>query len=258
MQQINQQFNKIFCITGWLKYIPFAERPSDEHKFWAVFAVYDESTPYLEFYQKRQWHMSNLPLTDGPVSKHSLQNCRHICSIITTLENHFEFNIKLDTYVIRLAAERDEVMFDWINILKTKLISLGVLLPTENVYSTCPKESEPTELYETISFAQSSSQLTIESSASQNQTLLPPLEEGPPPYEQIFLQSESSQQQNSQRSLSFRESQVEILRNEISMPSLYLKVKCNSCFQLNKKYNFSFAPIGSKEGLQCDCFCRCE
>lgn len=194
--------------------------------------MYDESTPYLEFYQKRQWHMTNLPLTDGPVSKHSLQSCRHICSIITPLENHFEFNIKLDTYVIRLAAERDEVMFDWISILKTKLISMGILLPTENVYSTGPKESETAELYETISFGYSESipqnqrQLTVESSPSSNELLLPPLEEGPPPYEQIFLQSSSgSQQQNTQRPLSFRESQVAKLRNEMSMASLYLKVR---------------------------------
>lgn len=241
--------NRDVLRAGWLKYIPFAERPSDEHKFWAVFAVYDESTPYLEFYQKRQWHMTNLPLTDGPVSKHSLQNCRHISSVITPNESHFEFNIKLDTHVIRLSAERDEVMFDWINILKTKLILMGILIPTENVYSQSPfPASQPSPshpghseaidsnvLYETISFgnlesiSQNLSHLSLENGSSPNR-VLPLPEEGPPPYEQIFVQSGSSQHQNNnQRPVSFRESQVEILRNEIIMPALSLKARKKDC-----------------------------
>ena len=74
-----------------------------------MFAVFDNTTPYLEFYQKRQ--MAINIYSDGPVSKHSLQNCRHVSSVITPNGSHFEFTITLDTHSIRYEFSIDIFYF---------------------------------------------------------------------------------------------------------------------------------------------------
>lgn len=252
------RWNYHFFVTGWLKYIPFAERASlqslvvDEHKFWVVFAVYDGATPYLEFYKKRQ--NFTLEPIDGPVSKHSLIGCQHISTVISPMGNysssnqHYEFMVTLSTHIIRLASDTNEVMFDWIDILKTKLISMNILKPTENLYTkppvlgtslfnNCntqtnvlhrqlPAEPGINQLYESIfnpnSIVNNFEQLSLQSNV--------PLDEGPPPYIDVLIRSETNQNENQNGqegniqatsvqsfSITFREAQVDKLRKEMEM-----------------------------------------
>lgn len=193
---------------------------SDDHKFWVVFALYEGTVPYLEFYQNRQ-NVTNLNVSsDGPVSKHNLLTCRHICPVIThnRNENPNEFTIALDTHVIRLAADTQEVMFDWIDSLKSKLIFLNILKSSENFYSKSPTFSHPNntdelndsdnnELYEPIfQVTRNLQQISLNRTSPRI-----PDDEGPPPYECIFNNSENS----SRAPISFREAQVEKLKKEM-------------------------------------------
>ncbi|CAG2115085.1 unnamed protein product, partial [Medioppia subpectinata] len=95
----NNEFVRDVQKAGWLRYLPFAERPStsagvEEHRFWVVFAVHNECRPYLEFYQKRQitgTHINAHPNETQcpPVSTHSLHRCQHIAPAITCGDKPF-------------------------------------------------------------------------------------------------------------------------------------------------------------------------
>ncbi|KAF7492582.1 hypothetical protein SSS_03992 [Sarcoptes scabiei] len=251
--------------AGWLRYIPFAEKysQSNEYRFWVVFAVYGSKTPYLEFYKQRHRNLnqidSNQTLSDGPVSKHSLFNCRHIASVIeSNQQRHNEFSITLETHVIRLAADSHEVMLDWINSLKTKLISMKILQPSENLYSDCPPASSSTtsnptiyrqstginsinqfeprilrptstannatseELYEPIFEISNAVQ-----SLSLNRAQSIPQDEGPPPYECIFNGSNNLEEI---ARFSFRESQVDKFKKEMEqINGISLKIRKKDC-----------------------------
>ncbi|XP_027204852.2 uncharacterized protein LOC113798497 isoform X1 [Dermatophagoides pteronyssinus] len=243
--------------AGWLKYIPFAEKysSSDDHKFWVVFAVYGSQTPYLEFYQKRQLNHQQQPQSDGPVSKHSLLNCRHINAVIETNsdERHNEFSITLSTHVIRLAADTDEVMWDWIGSLRTKLIEMKILQPTENFYSKSPilpprrpiinnsdtqniVQNSSDELYEPIFNITNEIQRM---SMNQNSTMMiMPADEGPPPYECIFTNNPTTSHNINQSGNggivhrpSFREMQVEKFQKEMQqLNGVTLKVRKKDCY----------------------------
>lgn len=249
------QQNRDVQRAGWLKYIPFAEKYSstDEHKFWVVFAIYDQQIPYLEFYQKRQTDFGLLSLqsNDGPVSKHSLLKCKHIQSVIETnqSEMHNEFTITLESNVIRLAADTDEVMYDWINCLKQKLVSMNILQPSENLYSINPElpsrhpnidtqniasslspNDNPIntdELYEPIfELSQNIQQLALGN--GQTDGFLP-AEEGPPPYE--LISSPINQITNpSPPRPTFRETQVEKFKKEMEqINGITIKVRKRDC-----------------------------
>ncbi|KAH9522750.1 hypothetical protein DERF_006311 [Dermatophagoides farinae] len=260
--------------AGWLKYIPFAEKysSSDDHKFWVVFAVYGSQTPYLEFYQKRQSNhqqpqqqqqqqQQQQPQSDGPVSKHSLINCRYINAVIETNhdERHNEFYITLSTHVIRLAADTDEVMWDWIGSLRTKLIEMNILQPAENFYSKSPilpprrpninnnnnssnntqNINQTDELYEPIfNLSDEIRRLSL------NHPVMPS-DEGPPPYECIFTNTNApttstnninqcSTGANDEITIhrpSFREMQVEKFRKEMQQTNgVLLKVRKKDCY----------------------------
>jgi hypothetical protein len=265
-------------MKGWLRYLPFAEKSSnslEEHRFWVVFSVHNESEPYLEFYQKRQLtpNWTQHESAGGPVSTHSLSRCQHISSAIVVNDKCYnEFSIILDTHVIRLVAETQQLMNDWIETIRNKLRQLNIIEPKDNLYSkdpqlpprrnswrplpplpivnpTTPPEQlpttstantallrAPTELYEAI-FE------TTNNRSQRPHTLEPlnshvPLEEGPPPYESISGTDSTP--------VSLRESQVLRLRKEIAHPSgvrlmvalvklFYLFFKENICFCFHSK-----------------------
>ena len=125
----------LFLIKGWLRFIPFAEKPSrapDDYRFWVVFLVLKQTDPYLEFYSKRQL----LPhLSTDPVSIHSLKRCRHIAPAIAVNDQCAnEFAISLDTHVIRLVADSQHSMTEWCLAIKTKLRQLKVLTPKVDIH----------------------------------------------------------------------------------------------------------------------------
>src|SRR6218665_2425137 len=180
-------------VLGWLRYIAFDESvPSDEHRFWVVFSVCEDDKPFLEFYRRRQ---NTAIVNEGPVSKHSLATCRFVTVVITPKESneHYEFIIGLNTQNIRLSADNNEVMLDWINVLKNKLIQLNILPASQNSYvqkPNLPPRNPPIQqrpmknkVYEQI----------FDSGHND--------EEAPPPYE-ITLSTRLS-------TISFRETQVE-------------------------------------------------
>ena len=141
-------------------------------------------------------------------------------------------------YFCYQAADLEDVMFDWIGILRTKLTSLNILNLSENLYSKNPisnselppqQAGESDELYEPIFDLSRNIALNLERlSLVQHSSGVEPLEEGPPPYEHIFSQTTEAnvQHNNNQRSVvSFREAQVEKLKREMAMISgLSLKV----------------------------------
>ena len=228
-----------------MRYLPFAERlntSAEEHKFWVVFSVVNEADPYLEFYQKRQL-TPTAPNSNGPVSKHPLKRCQHISPAIVVNDKCFnEFAITLDTHVIRLVADSQHSMQEWVECLKTKLRQLRILQPKDNLYTNGPQVSarqawrplppipvanssniapvattstasepranSPTEIYEAIF-----DERTVPQRATSLEPLNSnvPIEEGPPPYEAISVNPPSP--------VSLRESQVLRLRKEIAHPS---------------------------------------
>ncbi|CAG2179180.1 unnamed protein product, partial [Oppiella nova] len=129
--------------AGWLRYLPYgADRPStssstapgaEEHRFWTIFSIHNDTQPYIEFYQKRQLTPTTGQTPDpqsAPVSTHSLQRCQHVAPAIglSTGDKAFnEFAITLDTYIIRLVADSQHSMCDWIDSLRSKLRQLDVL-----------------------------------------------------------------------------------------------------------------------------------
>lgn len=245
-----QKFDLLF--KGWLRYLPFAEKSSnalEEHRFWVVFSVHNESKPFLEFYQKRQLtpNWAQHESAGGPVSTHSLMRCQHISSaIVLNNKCYNEFAITLDTHVIRLVAETPQLMNDWIETLRNKLRQLNIIQPKDNLYTSDPQlpprrnswrplppipvvntrpaltpepttssNSEPlhlrapTELYEAIFDTTNNRPQRPHSLEPLNSHV--PLEEGPPPYESISA--------NNLTPVSLRESQVLRLRKEIAHPS---------------------------------------
>lgn len=250
--------------AGWLRYLPFAEKSSnalEEHRFWVVFSVHNESEPYLEFYQKRQispnWSLQES--AGGPVSTHSLSNCQHISSAIVVNDKCYnEFAITLNTHVIRLVAETQQLMHDWIETLKNKLRQLNIIEPKDNLYTKDPQlpprrnSWRPLPPLPTVNRRVDLEIAQIASSSSAQSTLLRPpielyeaifdttnnrpqrphsleplssqipLDEGPPPYESISV--------NDLTPVSLRESQVLRLRKEIAHPSgVRLMVRKKDC-----------------------------
>ncbi|XP_054154042.1 uncharacterized protein LOC128952642, partial [Oppia nitens] len=141
--------------AGWLQYLPYADRPStsatgssvaavanNEHRFWVVFSVVNESQPYLEFYQKRQPLPHLTSQLSTPVSKHSLSRCQHIApAIVLSSDNKLfnEFAVTLDRQILRLVADSEHSMYDWIDCLKLRLRQLNVLPAQDNLYMREPQ-----------------------------------------------------------------------------------------------------------------------
>ena len=149
--------------------------------------------------------------------------------MITLNENHFVFNITLETHVIKLAADTEEVMFDWIKIINSKLVSMNILNPSENLYSKDPFSLDQIVQPNDQTFEPGpSSQINeyepifgnLQRLSLNSSQVFPPPEEGPPPYELISNHSETIS-----RPSSFRETQVEKLKKEIQIISgFHLKV----------------------------------
>lgn len=178
--------------------------------------------------------------TCDPISKHCLSTCRHISPVIAINRNDYPnvLSLLLDNYTIKLAADSEEIMQDWTETLKTKLASLEILQSSANIYSDSPSNQlflnhRPVssssfdindELYEPIfggipNLVNGMHQVTLATS-------LIPDGEAPPPYESICSV-------NSSRTsvFSFRESQVEKLKNDMNSPGLRLNVSVEFCLQ---------------------------
>ena len=177
-------------------------------------------------------------------------------------ERHNEFSITLSTHVIRLAADTDEVMWDWIGSLRTKLIEMNILQPAENFYSKSPilpprrpninnnnnnnnsstntqNINQTDELYEPIfNLSEEIRRLSL------NHPVMPS-DEGPPPYECIFTNTNApttstnninqcSTGANDEITIhrpSFREMQVEKFRKEMQQTNgVLLKVRKKDCY----------------------------
>lgn len=130
----------LFKLPTWEKktpLAPFAKIPKPE-RYWAVFCVHDDAEAFLEYYETHQSSLAHQPL-----SRVNLSECLHVSpSIMCQWQTH-AFVITLDSSAIRLATTTRDLMLEWVEIMRNKLRELGVLEPSENVYSREP-ELKPT------------------------------------------------------------------------------------------------------------------
>ncbi|CAB3383955.1 Hypothetical predicted protein [Cloeon dipterum] len=129
--------------NAWLRRLPTLERRNSGagayskrgENVWVVFCVHDDRDPFLEVYLDQKVAISHRPELCAPLS-----TCLHISpTICASPGDQYEFVITLRSGVIKLAACSWDIMMDWVNSLRTKLVELKILSPQENVYSQAPQ-----------------------------------------------------------------------------------------------------------------------
>ncbi|XP_037091356.1 uncharacterized protein LOC119111655 [Pollicipes pollicipes] len=127
--------------AGWLKKITSDDKKKAFkspriQKVWLVFCVHDERSPFLEQYDSRQ-----LAAGHQPDFAYPLAECFHVsASIRATLEEEHEFVVTLRQDVVKFSSSRQEVINDWISILRNQLHELKVLESKSNLYSRAPRQ----------------------------------------------------------------------------------------------------------------------
>ncbi|XP_059476455.1 uncharacterized protein LOC132197280 [Neocloeon triangulifer] len=109
--------------------------PKRGENVWVVFCVHDDREPFLEVYLDQKVAISHRPDWCAP-----LATCLHISPTICAAPgDQYEFVITLRNGVIKLAATSWDIMMDWVNSLRSKLVEMKILSPQENVYTQAPQ-----------------------------------------------------------------------------------------------------------------------
>lgn len=114
------------------------ESTSVYQRFWAMFYVINDERPILELFTKEQepQQVNNLE----SIFKINLKTTHHISVpiLFNDKENNNEFVISLDNQLIQVYVDNKELLDEWVACLRTKLASLNVFSPKDNIYSKEP------------------------------------------------------------------------------------------------------------------------
>ncbi|KAL3290018.1 hypothetical protein HHI36_023390 [Cryptolaemus montrouzieri] len=119
--------------NSWLRKISARSRKRKE-RLWVVFCVHDDANAFLEAYSN-----SKIAVLHKPEIFFSLNSTQHVTSSICPSDQEYEFCVTLCDEIIRLAAPSQDVMFEWVEILRSKLNEMKILCPRENLYSKLPE-----------------------------------------------------------------------------------------------------------------------
>jgi len=123
-----------------LKLVKDNESTSSYQRFWGMFMVVNDQIPILELFTKEQnvQQVNNLE----SVIKINLKKCNHISIPILNStndqENNNEFVISLDNQLLQIYVDNKELLNEWVNCMRSKLASLNVFSPQDNIYSKEP------------------------------------------------------------------------------------------------------------------------
>lgn len=115
-------------------------------RFWAMFYVINnrlinDEQPVLELFQKEQklQHVNS----QESVAKINLKTTLHISIpiLFNEKENENEFCLSLENQLLQIYVDNKEQLNEWVNCLRTKLASLNVFSPKDNLYSKEPMSS---------------------------------------------------------------------------------------------------------------------
>lgn len=125
-------FREIYKNT-WLKKVSSHSKKKRE-RLWIVFCVHDDVNAFLEAYSD-----SKCAILHKPCQYFFLNTTQHVTSSICPNNQEYEFCITLHNEIVRLAAPSQDVMHEWVEILRNKLKEMKILCPLENLYTKLPE-----------------------------------------------------------------------------------------------------------------------
>ncbi|XP_044765853.1 uncharacterized protein LOC123322078 [Coccinella septempunctata] len=119
--------------NSWLKKVSSNSKKKKE-RLWIVFCIHDDVNAFLEAYSDNK-----SAILHKPCQFFSLNETQHVTSSICPINEEYEFCITLLDQIIKLAAPSQDLMIEWVEVLRTKLKEMKILCPIENLYTKLPE-----------------------------------------------------------------------------------------------------------------------